>query len=46
LGQGRDNAKNFLLEHPAIADEIEQKLCVELGLVEADGEDGETEDEA
>ena len=46
LGQGRDNAKNFLLEHPAIADEIEQRLCVELGLVEADGEDGETEDEA
>lgn len=46
LGQGRDNAKNFLLEHPAIADEIEQKLCVELGLAEADGEDGETEEEA
>lgn len=46
LGQGRDNAKNFLLGHPAIADEIEQKLCVELGLVEADGEDGETEEEA
>ena len=46
LGQGRDNAKNFLLGHPAIADEIEQKLCVELGLVEVDGEDGETEEEA
>ena len=46
LGQGRDNAKNFCCEHPAIADEIEQKLCVELGLVEADGEDGETEEEA
>ena len=46
LGQGRDNAKNFLLEHPAVADEIEQKLCVELGLVEADNEDGETEEEA
>ena len=46
LGQGRDNAKNFLLEHPAVADEIEQKLCVELGLIEADSEDGETEEEA
>ena len=45
LGQGRDNAKNFLLEHPAVADEIEQKLCVELGLIEADSEDGETEEE-
>jgi recombination protein RecA len=36
LGQGRDNAKNYLLEHPAIAAEIEQKLRVELGLVEGE----------
>ncbi len=46
LGQGRDNAKNFLLEHPAIAEEIEQRLCVELGLVEASGtEDAGAESE-
>ncbi|MEE3258514.1 MAG: recombinase RecA [Candidatus Latescibacterota bacterium] len=48
LGQGRDNAKNFLLEHPAIATEIEGRLRVELGLKaapaggEAEGEDEET----
>lgn len=47
LGQGRDNAKNFLLEHPAIAAEIEQKLCVELGLASDGGaDDGEAESEA
>lgn len=44
LGQGRDNAKNFLRENPAIAAEIEQKLCVELGLV-SDGGAGDVEAE-
>ena len=32
LGQGRDNAKEFLREHPEIASEIEHKLRGELGL--------------
>ncbi|MDE2809526.1 MAG: recombinase RecA [Gemmatimonadota bacterium] len=32
LGQGRDNAKEFLREHPEIAAEIEHKLRGELGL--------------
>ena len=32
LGQGRDNAKKYLLEHPAIASEIEDSIRVELGL--------------
>ena len=32
LGQGRDNAKEFLREHPEIATEIEHKLRGELGL--------------
>ena len=32
LGQGRDNAKEFLREHPEIAAEIEDKLRGELGL--------------
>ena len=32
LGQGRDNAKDFLREHPEIASEIEHKLRGELGL--------------
>jgi|TARA_B110000438_G_scaffold124789_1_gene121566 recombination protein RecA len=35
LGQGRDNAKKYLLEHPAIASEIEDSIRVELGLKEA-----------
>ena len=32
LGQGRDNAKTFLREHPEIAAELEHKLRGELGL--------------
>ena len=32
LGQGRDNAKRYLLEHPSIASEIEDSIRVELGL--------------
>ena len=32
LGQGRDNAKKYLLEHPQVAAEIEDKIRVELGL--------------
>ncbi len=32
LGQGRDNAKNFLIENPLIKKEIEEKLYAELGL--------------
>ncbi len=33
IGQGRENAKRFLQEHPATADEIEAKLRAALGLV-------------
>jgi len=36
LGQGRDNAKTYLLEHPEVAAEIEQRLRVELGLVKGE----------
>jgi recombination protein RecA len=32
IGQGRENAKRFLQENPAIADEIEAKLRAALGL--------------
>jgi len=39
LGQGRDNAKEFLREHPEIAAEIEHKLRGELGLEAAVGQD-------
>jgi recombination protein RecA len=32
LGQGRNNAKAFLVEHPEIAREIEEKIYAALGL--------------
>lgn len=32
IGQGRENAKRFLQENPAVADEIEGKLRAALGL--------------
>ena len=37
IGQGRENAKNFLLEHPAIFSEVEEKVKAQLfGNEEAD----------
>ena len=35
LGQGRENAKAFLKQHPNIATQIEQKLRAAMGLAEA-----------
>jgi len=35
IGQGRENAKRFLQENPAVADEIEAKLRAALGMVAA-----------
>jgi recombination protein RecA len=32
IGQGRENAKRFLQENPAMADEIEAKLRAVLGV--------------
>ncbi len=32
LGQGKENARNFLIENPKIADEIESKILVKLGV--------------
>ena len=45
LGQGRDNAKEFLREHPEIATEIEHKLRSELGLEAVVGQDEVSEAE-
>lgn len=49
LGQGRENAKQFLKENPAIRDEIAHKIRESLGLVGADyviaGHDEDDEDE-
>jgi len=39
LGQGRENSRQFLLEHPEIADEIEHGVRQSAGLLE--GEEGE-----
>ncbi len=30
IGQGRENAKNFLIEHPAILEEVEEKVKAQL----------------
>jgi recombination protein RecA len=43
VGQGRENAKRFLQENPAMADEIEGKLRAALGLTapaEGEAQDG------
>jgi recombination protein RecA len=42
LGQGRENARNFLKEHPDTAEEIAKKINEALGLVPTDvvGEEG------
>ena len=35
IGQGRENAKNFLAENPQVMEEIEQKVREHYGLAEA-----------
>ncbi len=42
LGQGKENARQFLLDNPDISQEIESRLRVALGL-EGDAEDAEAE---
>ncbi|HWL01822.1 MAG TPA: recombinase RecA [Microbacteriaceae bacterium] len=32
LGQGKENSRNFLIEHPDVAAEIEQKIFAKLGI--------------
>ena len=32
LGQGKENSRNYLIENPAIADEIEKKIKTKLGI--------------
>ena len=39
VGQGRDNARNFLEEHPDILSAVERKLLQKHGLVEVDPEE-------
>ena len=33
LGQGKENSRNFLLENPDIANEIEQRIKIKLGII-------------
>jgi recombination protein RecA len=40
LGQGKENARNFLLSNPDIAKDIERKILVKLGVIKVPG--GET----
>lgn len=39
IGQGRENAKLFLKEHPDICDEIEHKVRVHYNLIPGESED-------
>jgi recombination protein RecA len=38
LGQGKENARNFLLQNPDIAADIERKILVKLGIGQPAGE--------
>lgn len=46
LGQGRDNAKSFLLDNEAMRAEIESKLRAELGLAAPMAAEGSRDEEA
>ena len=43
LGQGRENAKAYLREHPEIMDEIEHKVRVAYGLIKEEAPEGTEE---
>ncbi|PHR60872.1 MAG: recombinase RecA [Robiginitomaculum sp.] len=36
IGQGRENARNFLIEHPDLAERVEQQVRQEAGLISED----------
>ena len=46
LGQGKENAKQFLAENPDVAEEVDARVRVALGMVDSEdeGEDGSGED--
>jgi len=45
IGQGRENAKTYLMEHPDMAQEIERRIRRDAGLVTEELEESEIEDE-
>jgi recombination protein RecA len=40
LGQGKENARNFLKENPDVATEVEKKILEKLGVGQANDEAG------
>ena len=38
IGQGRENAKNYLLANPEIRDEVEKKVRIQYGLIPGEGQ--------
>ena len=46
VGQGRDNARNFLEEHPDILEAVERKLLQKHGLIEEDPKDAKEAEKA
>ncbi len=43
IGQGKENSKQFLLDNPEIADEIEKKILISMGVYDDDQEQSDTE---
>ena len=44
LGQGKENVRQFLVDNPELANEIEQKILVSLGIGEAPDQDQASQD--
>lgn len=45
LGQGRENAKQFLKENPQVAQEIHDAIRAHYGLTDSPEDDDETDDQ-
>lgn len=45
LGQGRENGKEYLRQHPELTDELEKKVRIETGLVKPEGVEEKVETE-
>lgn len=45
LGQGKEKVRSFLMDNPGLAEEIERKIRVAAGLIDADPEDGDAGDD-
>lgn len=45
LGQGREKSKEFLLENPEIAEEIERKVRIKYGLIDDDSKEEDSKEE-